>query len=70
MPATTFTGQTWNLSLLRTSQRQIILEVRSPEFGRADLTLTEPQFADLLFNLAAVPAEVTRHIPTRTNIHS
>jgi hypothetical protein len=65
----TYTGQTWNLGLLRTSHRQIILEIRSPEFGRADLTLTEEQFADLLFNMSAVPAQVTRHLPNRTNIH-
>ncbi len=31
--------------------------------------LTEAHFADLLFNTAAVPVPVTRHIPTRTQIH-
>ena len=65
-----FTGQTWNLSLLRTSQRRIVLDIRSPAFGRVDLDLTEAHLADLLFNIAAVPAPVTRHIPTRTQIHA
>lgn len=64
-----FTGQTWNLSLLRTSQRRIVLEIRSPTFGRVDLDLTEAHFAGLLFNTAAVPVPVTRHTPTRTQIH-
>jgi hypothetical protein len=59
-----------NISLHRSSQGVIRLELRLSQVGLVDLELTQEGFVRLMFGEAAVQAEVTRHIQKRRPVHS
>jgi hypothetical protein len=59
-----------NVSLHRSSQGVIRIELRLSQVGLVDLELTQEAFVRLMFGEAAVQAEVTRHIQKRRPVHS
>ncbi len=58
-------GDMAEVTLSRSSQGRIILEIRTESTGLIGFEITEPDFACLMFGQAAVPAAVTRHLPKR-----
>lgn len=59
-----------NVSLHRSAQGLIHLEVRLSQVGLVELELTQDSFVRLMFGEAAIGAEVTRHIQKRRPVHS
>lgn len=54
-----------SLTLARSSQGVITLQVQTHTFGRLDIELDNNGYTDLLFGLAAVPGTIARAIPAR-----
>ncbi len=59
-----------NVSLHRSAQGLIHLEVRLSQVGLVEMELTQDSFVRLMFGEAAIQAEVTRHIQRRRPVHS
>lgn len=67
-PLRQLTGSLTDLSLTRTSNRHILLDITTQLHGKIVLEITEDRFTDLLFGIACVPAIIRHHYPKKRPI--
>jgi hypothetical protein len=69
-PAAFAVGDVVELSLTRTSQRRIILSLRTVHTGMVDFEMSEEAYTDLVFGVAQIPASIRRLLPKRKPLQS